>query len=135
MAKRGDTIEALGKTIINVDKPLRDKVKKLADNEGVTMVDYLRYLVDEAEKDTPEQPTEEREEEVKETVKQIREIVDILQLSKVRRYLTEKACVGYVKYNLLYQAKATLNALEIELNAKIEAEKAREASQQELSLG
>jgi len=46
MVKREDSIRSLGHTIINVDKPLRAKIKALAESEGIPMVEYLRALAD-----------------------------------------------------------------------------------------
>ena len=46
MQKREDSIRSLGHTVLHVDKPLRAKIKALAESEGMLMIEYLRALAD-----------------------------------------------------------------------------------------
>ena len=54
MIARDDSIRALGKTNINVDKPLRDDIRQLANSNGMTIVEYLRAKVKEDKRANPQ---------------------------------------------------------------------------------
>lgn len=47
MQKRSDSLRSKGLTVIAVDKPLRADIKAQAAKHNVTMVDYIRSIVEE----------------------------------------------------------------------------------------